>query len=162
MKEVYYGYSIRRSLHNANNWTTYTITPNTHYTFSALAINTSYDWQIRTNCNPAQTSISAWSTTQTFTTLARLESRTNATDQQFNVYPNPANDKATVVFSSEIEETYNIRLIDITGRIIFNQNNTSIVGENQYQMNLSALAKGIYMILLQRKDDVLQSKIVVQ
>jgi hypothetical protein len=163
-----YGYSIRRSLHNDNIWTTFTITPNTHYTFSGLVHNTSYDWQIRTNCNAAQTSVSGWSATQTFTTLARLEDGDGITnpDQQynssFNVYPNPANDRVTVVFSSYKEEGYNIRLIDISGRTVLNQNNISVIGENQYQMNISELSKGIYMVMLQRGDGVLQSKIVIQ
>jgi hypothetical protein len=159
-----YGYSIRRSLHNANNWTTFVISANTHYTFSGLIHNTTYDWQIRTNCNATQTSISNWSTTQTFTTLARLEDGDGITNpaQHFNVYPNPANDEVTVVFSSDMEENYNIRLIDITGRIVLNQNNTSVVGENQYQMNLSEIAKGIYMVILQKGDAIMQTKIVVQ
>jgi hypothetical protein len=53
-------------------------------------------------------------------------------------------------------------LIDITGRIIQNVNYTSVIGENQYQMNLSAIAKGIYMVILQNKEAVLQSKMVLQ
>jgi hypothetical protein len=158
----YYGYTIRISKHNANAWTNYTITPNTHYTFSALLRNTAYDWQIQTNCNASATINSGFSSSQTFTTLARLENGETANYNSFNVYPNPASNQATIVFSSDKEESYNIRLIDITGRIVIYKGFTSVIGDNQYELNLSTLPKGLYVIVLQNADAVFQNKIIVQ
>jgi hypothetical protein len=158
----YYGYTVRISKHNMNVWNNYVITPNAHYTFSGLTPNTAYDWEIQTNCNASGTVNSGFSPSQTFTTLARLEDGVVANNNSFNVYPNPASDQATIVFSSDKEEAYSIRLIDITGRIVIDEKQTSVIGENQYQMNLSELAKGIYMVILQNNDGTLQKKIVVQ
>ncbi len=158
-----YGYSIQRSIHNANIWTTYTVSPNTHYTFSSLAHNTTYDWQIRTNCNAAQTITSAWSATQTFTTLSRLEEGGwDAANASFNVFPNPANDHLTIVFSSNKEAVYTLRLMDVTGRMVINQQHISAIGDNLYEMNLSTIPKGLYLVLLQNEDGVIQRKVVVE
>lgn len=157
-----YNYTIQISKHNANVWTSYTIIPNSHYTFSALTRSTSYDWMIRTNCNAAQTNVSAWSTIQTFTTLAHRDADESDITSSFNVYPNPANSQATIIFSSDKEDIYDIHLVDMTGRIIQSETYNSIIGENQYQLNLSQVAKGIYMIVLQNKDAILKSKLIVQ
>ncbi len=159
----YYGYIIRISKHNANIWAPHSITPNTHYTFSQLTHNTQYDWQIETICNAAQTSVSGFSATQTFTTAPRLEDgETDNFDYAFNVYPNPADDHANVAFTSDKEGVYTLRLMDVTGRLVFSASNTAVVGENLYQMNLTDIAKGVYMVILQNGDAILQSKIVVQ
>jgi hypothetical protein len=80
----------------------------------------------------------------------------------FNIYPNPASTEVAIIFSSDREENYSIRIVDVTGRVVINQNEASVIGDNQYQLNLSSLAKGVYMVILQNKDAVLQSKIVVQ
>jgi hypothetical protein len=157
------GYSLRISVHNANNWSTYIINPNSHYTFSGLAVNTSYDWQIETLCNASHTIVSGYCTSQTFTTLSREEyDAQEPSASNFNVYPNPASDQITIVFSSDKEEGNTIRIIDIIGRDVLSANISSVIGDNQYQMNLSSLAKGIYLVILQNKDAILQSKIVVE
>ena len=159
----YYGYTIQRSIHNANVWTSFTITPNMHYTFSGLALNTSYDWQIRTNCNAAQTNISAWSPVQTFTTLAhRIDGEPISENSNFSIIPNPASYQATILFSSDNEVPYTISLIDITGKVTFNACNTAVIGDNQYMMDVSQVAKGIYIVLLQKGDAVMRTKLVVQ
>jgi hypothetical protein len=79
-----------------------------------------------------------------------------------NVYPNPTDDHVIVEFTGSNEEVYKIRLIDVTGRVILSENYKSVIGESQYQMNLSELARGVYVVILQNSNAVFQSKIVVQ
>ena len=158
-----YNYTIQISLHNANIWVPHTIAANTHYMFSGLLHNTAYDWQIQTNCNASGSVNSGFSAIQTFTTAPRLElGESDNTIASFNAYPNPASDQVTVTFSSSNEENYSLRLMDVTGRTVLSNTNTSVVGENQYQLNLSSIARGIYMVVLQKGDATLQTKIVVQ
>jgi len=157
-----YGYTIRISKHNSNIWTSHIITPNSHFAFSGLTISTSYDWQIENDCNASGSINSGFSPTQTFTTLARLEGESSNTIDAFNVYPNPANDHATLVFTSGNEANYSIRLMDITGRNVLQYSINATIGENQFQLDLSQVAKGVYLVILQNKDAVLQSRIVVQ
>jgi hypothetical protein len=45
---------------------------------------------------------------------------------------------------------------------VVNETHTSVIGDNQFQLNVSDLAKGVYMIILQSNDGTLQKKIVVQ
>jgi len=86
----------------------------------------------------------------------------NSSENYFAIYPNPANDHVNVTFSSDKTEACNIRMMDLMGRTVFSDNITSAVGDNQFQLNLSELAKGIYMVILQNGDGTLQKKIVVQ
>jgi hypothetical protein len=159
----YYGYTLRISKHNLNIWTSYVITPNTHYTFSGLTTNTSYDWEIQTDCNASGSQNSGFSAPQTFTTLAREDGGLSAASATtFNIYPNPATDQIVITFNSEKEEGYNLRLVDMIGRTVINEDHTAVAGDNQYQMNLSELARGVYVVVLQNSNGSLQKKIVVQ
>ncbi len=79
-----------------------------------------------------------------------------------NVYPNPANEEATIIFSSYNKEPYTIRLIDVMEREVFATTKTADIGNNQYLMSLSNIPKGIYMIFLQKGDEVSMSKIVIE
>ena len=157
----YYGYTIRISKHNLNTWTSYTIAPNTHYTFSGLAHATSYDWQIRTNCDAAQTNVSPWCAIQTFTTLGPRDAGYSE-EPMFKVFPNPTHDHATMLFYSSDETKFNVRLMDITGRIILNEDHEAMIGDNQYELNLETIAKGAYILVLQKGEHTQQAKIIVQ
>ncbi len=159
----YYGYSVRISKLGQNNWTTYTIIPNSHYTFSQLTHNTTYEWQIRTNCNASGTINSGYSSSQIFTTLARMvnvEAENNISS--FNAYPNPAKDLLTISFSADKKDVYYIRLMDATGRLVYSNNYSASIGENQYQLHLSDLSNGIYLMELQNGSSIVQKKIVIE
>ncbi len=62
----------------------------------------------------------------------------NETDKTVAVYPNPFDDYINIHYT----EPYYLRLIDITGKLIYQQNVTS----EYYQLNTSALEKGIYLL----------------
>ena len=79
-----------------------------------------------------------------------------------SAYPIPADDHITVSFTSDIEQHYHLRLTDVFGRAIVQDNPTSVIGNNQYQIDLTYVAKGVYFIILQQGEAVLQTKIVVQ
>ncbi len=90
---------------------------------------------------------------------------TNSTTMQpnsFSIYPNPATNQATILFNSSSEEKYSLTMVDVTGRTILNTTNTSVIGDNQFQINLIGIARGIYMVVLQNGDGTMQKKIVVE
>jgi hypothetical protein len=159
----YYNFSIRVSLHNANIWTVYTPSPNNHFTFSGLAHNRTYDWQIRTNCNSTQTISSDWTASEIFTTLAgRMEEIQTYNISAFNVYPNPANEVATISFNSENANSYVLKLTDMTGRDVKTEVADAGIGENTYLMNLNGIAKGLYIVEMKMADNYNKVKLVVQ
>lgn len=83
-------------------------------------------------------------------------------DNSLTVYPNPAKDGATVTFYSTTEEVCVLKMVDVMGRILFSMNAEAIVGENQFQMNLTGISRGIYFIVLERGEGVMQTKMVVE
>ena len=80
----------------------------------------------------------------------------------FKIFPNPASDHATITFSSDNEEKYTIRLIDLLGRIVFTTEKDAVIGDNQYQVDISVITKGVYTVVLQKGGIVTQNKIVIQ
>jgi len=155
-------YTVRISVHGLNSWTQY-IATGSSYTFAGLSLGTAYDWQIETDCNTSGTVNSGWSATQTFTTHAhRMEEEVNATGVTFNVYPNPANGLVTIAFSSMEEVSYNVKLIDMMGRVVKSEIGNAGLGENTFVMNLDGLAKGVYTVILQKGDNISKAKLVVE
>ena len=157
-----FNYTIRISVHGLDNWTPYTINPATTYTFTGLSLGTSYDWEIQTNCNTSGTINSGWSAMQTFTTAAQRTPEEENGSTSFNIYPNPAKEMVTIAFSSMDEGVYNIKLIDMIGRVVKSEIGNAGQGENTYLMNLDGIAKGVYMVILQKGDKLSKAKLVIE
>ena len=79
-----------------------------------------------------------------------------------NVYPNPASDKISIVFSAENDGVSEMQLLDLTGRVIKNNTVQAIEGINETSMDLSGLSKGIYMLNLVKNNKVSRIKIVLE
>ena len=73
-------------------------------------------------------------------------------ESYFKVYPNPVNSALNI----EADKSYNIRLMDLSGRLVFQ---TRMTGYHQ-SINTSALPKGIYLIQLSNGQDVFTQKLV--
>ena len=64
-----------------------------------------------------------------------------AYDRNFNIYPNPANDKITIDYGNlENVEDWNIKIINILGQEVLNQ------PMDTDKINVSELSKGVYII----------------
>ncbi len=90
-----------------------------------------------------------------------VESKENTLDK-LTVYPNPAREKLNFVFNQSSEKTINIKMFDITGREVQNYNLTSVIGENNYQIDISELPHGIYLACLLSDDQKLIKKVIVE
>jgi hypothetical protein len=78
------------------------------------------------------------------------------TEQTFGVYPNPSNGFITI---SGIENTtYQAQILDMTGRVVFQQ---QINGQTAgVQLNIEALAKGYYTLQLSNEQSVMSRGIM--
>ena len=160
-----HGYTIGISKHLLNVWTYYTFAPNSHYGFSQLTPGTCYDWIIRTDCSVDNTSVvSGFSAPVEFCTTGstRNSNESLSGSYAFNVYPNPTSGNFTIAYTSDIDQTVVLTVVDMTGRIIMQQNHYLGAGENLMMIDGANFAKGVYLISLQTGDAVLKSKIVVQ
>ncbi len=74
-------------------------------------------------------------------------------DSLFNVYPNPAND--VVKIQNKSSETYKVKFMDLSGRMISNY-----ILEDELEINISSHSKGIYFINLSNDNQNLTTKII--
>ncbi|MFM6965341.1 MAG: T9SS type A sorting domain-containing protein [Sphingomonadales bacterium] len=75
----------------------------------------------------------------------------DATQMQFEVYPNPANEQIIVAFENTAAGSLNI--LDATGRVVFTQSYNEI-GSVLLPINVSELASGSYTVQLINADQV--------
>jgi hypothetical protein len=78
-------------------------------------------------------------------------------NHQINIYPNPANNTASVTFMENKIESYTIQVTDISGKILLQKSNTSTIGENKINLDISKFEKGTYIVYLINKEMVKMS-----
>jgi len=81
---------------------------------------------------------------------------------EVNVFPNPANDFATIVFNTPLLGIIDISVYDLTGRLVENIYNGNLLGKKQTVMwNTKNVRAGIYVIQFKSGSKVVPLKIVV-
>lgn len=65
------------------------------------------------------------------------------------LYPNPTGGKTTVKFESSNSAKYVISVVDVTGRTIISDEVTAAEGINMHELDLSRVAKGIYLVRME-------------
>lgn len=82
--------------------------------------------------------------------------------QVVNVYPNPATNYINVeVTNTNSNNTKNtIQIIDYLGRVVYEKQVTTSVGTQTYNVNVSKLAKGNYVLMLKNEFDVKVSSFI--
>ena len=61
------------------------------------------------------------------------------------LYPNPGKGNFTIDYTSKVQEQLSVEVYDINGKLVFSQPWHVVPGANSKQLNLSNLAKGIYL-----------------
>lgn len=76
------------------------------------------------------------------------------------VYPSPAKDNLNIAITSTKNEKVAIVITDISGKTIRQINTSLVQGDNNLEINVSALAKGSYYIRLIMNDEVKTSQFI--
>ncbi len=80
-----------------------------------------------------------------------------------NVYPNPATDNTTIIYTLTSETSVVISVYDITGKVISTENKGSLSqGRHFASINTSTLAKGFYTVTVQTNSGRSTSKLIVE
>jgi hypothetical protein len=81
----------------------------------------------------------------TFTTLPL---RLSEGDKQLNtlLYPNPTNSNINLVISATSETQTTIRITDLLGRVLLNETEELLSGNNTITYSISDYAAGVYLI----------------
>ena len=93
------------------------------------------------------------------------ENRTNPVIQKsfdFDVYPNPTDNEANIVFSLDAEKPYSIRAYDMAGRLIFSREGRGVIGNNSLPIVLTGIAPGVYVLDFTSEDVNVQKRLVIQ
>ena len=93
-------------------------------------------------------------------TVIRLEG--GNTIANLEVYPNPSRDVFNVTFTSETIQDLKVRILNIVGEELINEDLQQFVGQYTKQIDLSNNAKGIYFLEIQTNDGIINKKLILQ
>jgi hypothetical protein len=84
------------------------------------------------------------------------------TDPAFEIVPNPAKEKADVRFLAAAGTTFRLKLLDISGKLIFEESGQALTGLNIRNLDLRQLTQGIYFVEIILNDRKYSSKLLVE
>src|SRR6185295_17948562 len=107
------------------------------YKLTGLSPSSQYEWQIREDCGSQH---SIYSSSKMFTTLALKEGESIvAANFDLRAYPNPSNGIFTVdvngLASGEMSDKVIMEVIDLSGRILFEQSVSSSEGSILHELD---------------------------
>ncbi|PLX04802.1 MAG: hypothetical protein C0595_01780 [Marinilabiliales bacterium] len=86
----------------------------------------------------------------------------NAAKVEFSVYPNPGDGLININFNSISSDKINIRIIDLSGKVVYSEKDILVNSNLKKQINLRNSAKGVYSIFVEGDGYVLDKKVVIK
>jgi hypothetical protein len=80
----------------------------------------------------------------------------------FGLYPNPAGDFLTLDISSDKNMPIKINMINMSGQLVYSQNEQLQTNKNLFQLNTSNIPSGIYLVQLLNENGVLTKKLIIE
>jgi hypothetical protein len=78
------------------------------------------------------------------------------------IYPNPAASLANISYNGFSEKNIQINIADINGRNIISFSPKAAIGENKFQVNVSDLVKGVYIVRINDGQNIQIQKLIVE
>ena len=82
-------------------------------------------------------------------------------DAKINMYPNPADDYTNVIVNLEKSENVQLKLIDLTGKVITSRNYGNLSGAQQLTIPTASLEAGIYFVQVQIANEMKSLRLVI-
>ncbi|MBA3647603.1 MAG: aryl-sulfate sulfotransferase [Chitinophagales bacterium] len=117
-------------------------TSNTNIKLTNLASSTKYEYEVKSHCNNGD--VSPWTASKKFTTLPAKESLLSQAETTFDLYPNPSNGIVHLTIDAPRSEQVTFTIYDLSGKGVISSSQQLIQGEQQLDLNLTSLPKGIY------------------
>ncbi len=83
-------------------------------------------------------------------------------DATFEMYPNPATTNVAMTFNLKENSDVNLRVIDMSGKIIASRDYSSMIGASHINFNSSNLNSGVYMVEVTINDEKITRRLVIQ
>ena len=131
---------------------------------NGLVAGETYRAQARSFCDPnggAYFSLS-WSPLVVWTqpTSVRLEG--GSAIANLTIFPNPSTDVFNISFTSEGIQDLKVKVLNVIGEELINENLEQFIGEYTKQIDLTKNAKGIYFLEITTNDGVINKKLILQ
>jgi len=93
-------------------------------------------------------------------TLNTVNNENAVVNKMYN-YPNPCTAATTLVLP-KTTATANVKIIDLTGRILADKTYTAIASSNEIAIGLDAINRGIYILMVTTKEnETFQTKLII-
>ena len=89
-----------------------------------------------------------------------IDTKEEVAGVEFGLYPNPTTGETYVVVSETLIADVEISIMDVLGKIVFNQ--TMPIGTQKTQLDLSQLTKGQYFVSIEYQNGVITKKLTIQ
>jgi hypothetical protein len=142
------------------NYTRLAYTGQESFQLTGLQPGTDYLWSVKTVCG---NSSGSYSETKYFTTTSATaieEAKQFPTDVM--IYPNPAKALTHLTVTCSKAQQFSFTLSDITGKAIQNEQGFLAPGKNEFDIDVSAFNKGIYILSLKTKRENILKRISVE
>jgi hypothetical protein len=90
------------------------------------------------------------------------ENTVTTADSKFVVYPNPASSTINVDFESMVKENVDVVLMDLSGRTVMHTLVGAMEGYNHSSLDVTKVAKGVYMMQLKSENSMNAVRIVIE
>jgi hypothetical protein len=126
---------------------------------SQLQKNTDYYWKVRAI---VALDTSDWSPTWKFTTEGPEGIEELIKSSEVKIYPNPSNGSFAIQTNSLVNDDITIQVVDITGKVLYNETVSLSVGNNIFNINLTGLSSGYYQVNLKKGDAMVSKKLMIE
>jgi len=131
---------------------------------SGLVPGEMYRGQARTWCDlqgGAYRSVT-WTSLVTWTQPTSVRFDVGEATTNLVIYPNPSRDLFNISFTSEHIQDLKIRIMNLIGEELINEDIEQFIGEYTKNINLSDNSKGIYFLEIETNDGVINKKLILQ
>lgn len=97
----------------------------------------------------------------TETTTSVFENNINSVNSSF-LYPNPASNSAILSLNLQNNSNVNVIVSNMVGQVVSTATAEGVAGENNVDVNVSGLAKGIYMVTVKIDNATSTKKLIVE
>jgi hypothetical protein len=131
---------------------------------NGLTPGTSYRAQARTWCDPTGGACrsASWTPLVFWTQPTTIKLAGESLIANLTIYPNPSRDVFNISFTSDAKQNLRVRILNVIGEELINENLEQFIGEYTKQINLSDNAKGIYFLEIETNDRIINKKLILQ
>lgn len=88
----------------------------------------------------------------------------DSSEQSLTLFPNPVyqDNSLNILLNTEVEEEMQINLFNISGQLMMSASINLSIGQNQYELNVKSLEKGLYIFKMKSKSLELEKKFLIK